>query len=107
MPGGPSVNITSLRIEGLDIINNTDTITITLSEASNNFESTDITAVGGTLSNFTGSGTSYTVLLTAAQNSTTTIKIIIDPTTFSTLNDLNYICPITFITELWQAYMEQ
>ena len=45
------------------------TLTFTLSEASTNFVSSDITVVGGTLSNFTGSGTSYTATFTLGSNS--------------------------------------
>ena len=40
------------------------TLTFTLSEASTNFAASDITVAGGTLSNFTGSGTSYTATFT-------------------------------------------
>ncbi len=49
----------------------TATITFTLSEASTNFAAGDITVTGGTLSNFSGSGTTYTALFTPAANSTT------------------------------------
>jgi ELWxxDGT repeat protein len=44
----------------------TDTITFRLSEASANFVATDVTATGGTISNFSGSGTSYTATFTPA-----------------------------------------
>jgi hypothetical protein len=47
----------------------TATITFTLSEASTNFVASDITVVGGTLSNFAGSGTSYTATFTLVSNS--------------------------------------
>jgi hypothetical protein len=49
----------------------TATITFTLSESSSNFVAGDVTVTGGTLSNFTGSGTSYTALFTPTANSTT------------------------------------
>ena len=42
----------------------TATITFTLSEGSTNFTGADVTVTGGTLSGFTGSGTSYTALFT-------------------------------------------
>jgi len=46
----------------------TSTLTFTLSEASTNFVVTDITASGGTLSSFAGSGTSYSVVFTPTAN---------------------------------------
>jgi hypothetical protein len=44
-------------------------LTFTLSEASTNFEASDITTTGGTLSNFAGSGTAYTASFTLVSNS--------------------------------------
>ncbi|PIT77757.1 Ig-like domain-containing protein [Limnohabitans sp. B9-3] len=44
--------------------NATATLTFTLSEAIANFSDTSITVTGGTLSNFSGSGTSYTATFT-------------------------------------------
>jgi hypothetical protein len=49
----------------------TATITFTLSESSTNFISTDVSATGGTLSSFSGSGTTYTATFTPEANSTT------------------------------------
>ena len=49
----------------------TSTLTFTLSEASTNFVVTDITASGGTLSSFSGSGASYTVVFTPTANTQT------------------------------------
>ena len=49
----------------------TATITFTLSESSSNFVASDVTVSGGTLSNFSGSGTTYTALFTPTANSTT------------------------------------
>jgi len=48
----------------------TATITFTLSEASTDFAIGDVTVYGGTLSNFSGSGTSYTATFTPTANST-------------------------------------
>jgi hypothetical protein len=45
-------------------------VTFTLSESSTDFVLGDVTATGGALSNFTGSGTSYTGTFTPAANST-------------------------------------
>jgi large repetitive protein len=52
------------------IADQTAIITITLSEASTNFTVADLEAVGGTLSNFSGSGTTYTVTFTPESNRT-------------------------------------
>ncbi len=49
----------------------TANITFTLSESSTNFTAGDITVTGGTLSNFSGSGTTYNALFTPTANSTT------------------------------------
>jgi len=45
-----------------------ETITFTLSEVSTDFASADVDVTGGTLSNFTGSGTTYTALFTPTAN---------------------------------------
>jgi hypothetical protein len=57
-------NKTSLRI------NETATITFTLSENSTDFTLDDVSWTGGTLSNFSGSGASYTATFTPTVNST-------------------------------------
>jgi hypothetical protein len=49
---------------GVLTIGATDTITFTLSEAATNFTAADVTATGGTISGFSGSGTSYTATFT-------------------------------------------
>jgi hypothetical protein len=53
----------------------TATITFTLSEASTNFAVGDVSATGGVLSSFTGSGTSYSATFTPTVNSTTAGRI--------------------------------
>jgi hypothetical protein len=47
------------------------TLSFTLSESSTNFTASDVTVSGGTLSNFSGSGTAYTALFTPTANSVT------------------------------------
>jgi hypothetical protein len=59
------------------------TLTFTLSEASTNFVASDITVIGGTLSNFSGSGTSYTATLTPTVNSTTSGTVSVASGVFS------------------------
>lgn len=49
----------------------TATLTFSLSEASTTFTASDVTVSGGTLSNFTGSGTAYAALFTPTPNSVT------------------------------------
>jgi len=61
----------------------TATITFTLSESSSNFAVGDVTASGGTLSNFSGSGTTYTALFTPTANSTTSGVVSIGNGVFS------------------------
>ena len=61
----------------------TATLTFTLSEASTTFDATDITVSGGTLSGFTGSGTTYTATFTPAANSTTSAVINVASNKFS------------------------
>jgi hypothetical protein len=52
-------------------VGESSTLTFTLSEASTTFTASDVTTTGGTLSNFSGSGTTYTALFTPTANSTT------------------------------------
>ena len=65
----PTISLTS-SVTAL-LKSETATITFTLSESSTDFNVGDITATGGTLSNFAGSGTTYTALFTPTANSTT------------------------------------
>jgi hypothetical protein len=62
----PTVIVTSNKTQLAT--GDTATITFELSEASTNFVLSDVTAVGGTLSNFQGSGTRYTATFTPAVN---------------------------------------
>jgi hypothetical protein len=63
----PTVDITRAGSSSLKS-GETETITFTLSESSANFISTDITVSGGSISGFTGSGTSYTATFTPTAN---------------------------------------
>ncbi len=61
----------------------TATITFTLSESSTNFTQSDVAVLGGTLSNFTGSGTNYSATFTPTINSTLSGVISVASGTFS------------------------
>jgi len=61
----------------------TATITFTLSESSTNFTASDVTVTGGTLSNFSGSGTAYTALFTPTANSVTNGVIKVESGVFT------------------------
>jgi uncharacterized delta-60 repeat protein len=58
-------------------------ITFTLSEPSTDFAASDISVSGGTLSNFKGSGTTYTALYTPTINSETSTRISVADGVFS------------------------
>ncbi|NBX29472.1 hypothetical protein EBR04_03315, partial [bacterium] len=58
-------------------------ITFTLSEPSTNFAIGDAVASGGTLSNFSGSGTSYTATFTPAAGSTANGTVTVNASTFT------------------------
>lgn len=51
-------------------VGSTSNLSFILSESSTNFTASDITVTGGTLSNFSGSGTTYTATFTPISNST-------------------------------------
>jgi hypothetical protein len=72
----PTLLVTRAGTSNLGI-GSTDTITFTLSELSTTFTATDVTVTGGTISGFSGSGTSYTALFTpaAAYNGNATIDV--------------------------------
>jgi len=58
-------------------------ISFTLSKSSTNFVAADITVTGGTLSSFSGSGTTYTALFTPAANSLSAGVVSVASGTFS------------------------
>ncbi len=61
----------------------TANLSFTLSETSTNFSAGDVEVSGGTLSNFAGSGTSYTATFTPAANKRETAKVSVGSGTFS------------------------
>ena len=61
----------------------TATLTFTLSEPSTTFTAADVVVTGGTLSDFTGSGTTYTAIFTPPANTTGTGTVTIAAGTFT------------------------
>ena len=51
------------------------TVTFTSSESTSNFVVGDVTVSGGSLSSFSGSGTTYTATFTPSSNGATTIDV--------------------------------
>jgi len=78
----PTVTVTRAGSDTL-AIDDTDTITFTLSETSANFTGDDITTSGGSLTSFTGSGATYTATFTPTPNSTGTATINVAAQTFT------------------------
>ncbi|QNI95843.1 metallopeptidase [Synechococcus sp. A15-127] len=68
-------------------VGDTATITFTLSEASTDFTVDDVTATGGSISNFSGSGTSYAAMFTPTPESTTTGVVSVAPGAFKDAAD--------------------
>ena len=69
----PTISLSS-NTAGL-VAGETATISFTLSEDSNTFTLSDVTVSGGTLSNFQGSGRSYTAVFTATQAGQASISV--------------------------------
>ena len=61
----------------------TATLSFSLSETSSDFGASDISVSGGSLSNFSGSGTSYSAVFTPTENSNTDGVICVASSTFS------------------------
>ena len=66
-PATPSVTVTTSNSD-VNLANNTATIIFAFSEAAVDFNLSDVTVAGGTLSNFSGSGTTYTATFTGSLN---------------------------------------
>eukprot|EP01031_Cornospumella_fuschlensis_P053679 gene53679-biopygen30238 len=76
----PTIIVSSDKVDLL--VGQTATITFTLSEASSNFTLSDISVTGGTLSNFQGSGTSYTATFTPTATGSSAM-IVVSSNTFT------------------------
>ncbi|MEM9535607.1 MAG: Ig-like domain-containing protein [Cyanobacteria bacterium P01_A01_bin.3] len=68
----PTVTLTSAAA---DPINSSFSVTATFSEATSDFTDTDITATNGSVSNFSGSGTTYTFDVTPIADGVVTVDI--------------------------------
>ena len=77
----PSVTITT--DDSVLRIGDVGHLTFTLSEAATNFTVDDISVTGGTLSNFAGSGTTYTADFTPSPKSTTPATVNVAANTFT------------------------
>jgi hypothetical protein len=72
----PSMTISSSTVNSGDTSNDsTISLTFTSSESTTNFIEDDITISGGSLSSFSGSGTTYTATLTPSGDATYTISV--------------------------------
>ena len=71
----PTVLITSTIAQNATTETNPISLTFTLSASSSNFASSDIVANGGTISGFSGSGTSYTATYTANDTGVQSISV--------------------------------
>ncbi|RQP16956.1 MAG: gliding motility-associated C-terminal domain-containing protein [Parapedobacter sp.] len=78
---GPTVTISSDKASLK--AGETATLTFTLNEASEDFEEEDIIVTGGTLSDFSGSGTSYSATFTPTDNVTVTATIDVNAGMFT------------------------
>ena len=77
----PTVTITSDRSVLRSL--RTATVTFTLSESSNTFGAEDVSVTGGTLTNFAGSGLTYTAVFTPDSNAMTVGTVRVAAGTFS------------------------
>jgi large repetitive protein len=79
----PTIAITSVN-SALNNTTTSTTVTFTLSKPSTNFAIDDVSVTGGgTLTNFTGSGTTYTATYTAPSNTDATITIAVASNAFT------------------------
>jgi len=89
LPGTPTVTITASQVsDGDTSADSSITLTFITSASTTNFAAGDVTVSGGTLSNFSGSGTTYTATFTPSAEGATTIDVAANSFTnaFSTNN---------------------
>lgn len=79
----PTISITDDDADNSLSAGDSTTLTFTLSEASTDFKQSDVSVSGGSLSKFTGSGTSYTAIFTPKANSTSNGLISVASGVFS------------------------
>jgi hypothetical protein len=82
----PTITVTR---SAAGMVNGTEVINFTLSESSTSFTQADITVTGGTLSGFTGSGTSYSVVFTPTPNSVGTGTVGVLASKFTDVYEAN------------------
>ena len=94
---GPEVEITS---EAMGAVNGAFEVTITFSEAVTGFEQSEITVTNGTVSSFSGSGTSYTVEITPSESGKVTVEVGADVAEDATGNGNQAAEPLVIETDL-------
>ena len=76
LPGTPSITITASEVSDGDTSSDSSlSLTFTTSASTTDFAAGDVTVSGGTLSNFAGSGTTYTATFTPTAQGATTIDV--------------------------------
>lgn len=76
LPGTPTIAITASQVSDGDTSSDSSlSLTFTTSASTANFAAGDVTVSGGTLSNFSGSGTTYTATFTPSAIGATTIDV--------------------------------
>jgi hypothetical protein len=81
----PTITITAAEVsDGGTSYDSTLSLTFTLSESTTDFAAGDVVVSGGTLSNFSGSGTTYTATFTPSALGATTIDVASDVFTGTT-----------------------
>jgi hypothetical protein len=78
----PSVAIARANGQTTQAFTGAETITFSLSEDSSDFSAADVVVTGGTLSNFSGSGRTYTATFTPTANASGTVTIGVAAGTF-------------------------
>ena len=75
----PTITITAAEVSDGDTSSDTSlSVTFTASQSTTNFAAGDVVVSGGTLSNFSGSGTTYTATFTPSAEGATTIDVAVN-----------------------------